>query len=344
MAPIVIEMDKIRDLFSGLGQFCWHLGKEFLGDQSIAYYIPASERHLFPGKELISLKKIHRKIRFLAPKAKVWHAIHQDSPFLPRNRDAKIVLTIHDLNYIYEHDDPKLQKKYLKELQKKIDRASGLTFISQFTQQEVARYLRIDHRPQAVIYNGICFDPHIIPAPPKRMPAGKFFFSIGTVLPKKNFHVLVEMMKYLPDYHFVLAGSRFHSYAREIEELAKKFGVVDRFILLGTISEAEKRWLHQNCAAFVFPSLFEGFGLPVAEAMSFGKPLFLSDKTSLPEVGGDDAFYFPSFEADSMAKTIQAGLAQFDDDRQARLIERSELFNWTTAAKDYRHFYRQLLG
>jgi len=343
MNKIIIEMEKIKDPYSGLGQFCLHLANELLPHNDISFYLPKREQALFPLKKTIEQKKIHKTISFLAPKAQVWHSIHQDSPYYPSNRDAKYLLTIHDLNYIFENKDIKKTEDYLKKLQKKIKRADGITFISEYTKNLVKQFFSIDNIPQKVIYNGICFKEGLEPQKPEGIPEGEFLFSVGTLLPKKNFHVLVDMLKHLPNDNIVLAGSLFHPYAQEIKNNISKLGLEKRFILLGTITEAEKIWLHQNCKAFLFPSLLEGFGLPVAEAMAQGKPLFLSRLTSLPEVGGVDAFYFDDFEGESMASVITQGLNHFTNEQKERLLKRAQIFNWKKAANDYYEFYKGFL-
>ena len=77
-------------------------------------------------------------------------------------------------------------------------------------------------------------------------------------------------------------------------------GLEERIILPGEISDMDKYWLYKNCEAFVFPSMYEGFGLPVIEAMNFGKPVFLSTFSSLPEVGGKYALYWENFDSQLM--------------------------------------------
>jgi glycosyltransferase involved in cell wall biosynthesis len=89
--------------------------------------------------------------------------------------------------------------------------------------------------------------------------------------------------------------------------------------------------------------LAEGFGLPVIEAMHFGKPVFLSKFTSLPEIGGDVAYYFDSFDGDSMRKTLDEGLQHYVQNKpQSAIQKRSQLFSWEIAAKEYLEIYRSL--
>jgi len=121
-------------------------------------------------------------------------------------------------------------------------------------------------------------------------------------------------------------------------------GVEDRFHLLGTVSEQEKSWYYHNCYAFATASLAEGFCLPVTEAMSAGKPLFLSPRTALPEIGGQVAFYFPSFNPGQMQHTFLQGMHLYEGNNMQQAIrERAAGFSWETAAKSYLDVYRGLI-
>ena len=98
---------------------------------------------------------------------------------------------------------------------------------------------------------------------------------------------------------------------------AAQAGVADRVRVLIRISEADKAWYITQCLAYLQPSLAEGFGLPVVEAMQIGKPVFLSRLTSLPEVGGAAAYYFDDFTPATMQQTLVTGLAQHSPARAA---------------------------
>lgn len=326
---ILIDFEKIKDPYSGLGQFCAHLKTYF--DQS-----PLGLHYWRPGK----WGKLAKKIPFILPSCDVFHAVHQDSPYLPWSKKTKYVLTIHDLNALYETTQFGTGEFYKQNLQKKIDRASVVTFISKFTGEEVARHFKIDPKKTQIIYNGISLGSQA--TAPVVIPEGPFLFAVGTVLPKKNFHVLIDFLKLVPEYKIILAGTTFHSYAKEMQKRIVDEGLNDRFFLVGTIDEAHKVWYYQHAAAFIFPSLLEGFGLPVAEAMSMGLPLFLSDKTSLPEIGGDDAYYFKNFEAEHMRDVFLLGMSNFTLEKKARLIERSKMFDWKKAADQFLEIYTRL--
>ena len=326
---ILIDFEKIKDPFSGLGQFCAHLKTHF--DQS-----PLKPVYWMPNK----FQKLAKKIPFILPRCDVFHAIHQDSPYMPWSSKTRYILTIHDLNALYERTSFGSGEFYKQTLQKKIDRADTIVFISEFTRSEVMREFKIDEKKTLVIYNGISLGTN--ESRPPIAPEKPFLFTVGTVLPKKNFHVLIEMMKELPDYQLVIAGTTFHAYAKDMIATIEKFGLSDRIFLVGTINEEHKLWYYRNACAFVFPSLLEGFGLPVAEALSVGLPLFLSKKTSVPEIGGPDAFYFDNFEPEHMRDVFMNGMKTFSAEQRAREIERSKLFDWKKAATEYMKVYAKL--
>jgi glycosyltransferase involved in cell wall biosynthesis len=170
-------------------------------------------------------------------------------------------------------------------------------------------------------------------------------FTIGDITSKKNFHVLVEMLTRLPEYRLVVAGSKTNEYAKDLERRAAELGLADRVVLPGRVTESERLWLYANCHAFVFPSLTEGFGLPLIEAMSFGRPVFSSNRTSLPEVGGVLAFYWEKFEPQYMESVFRDGMRKYEADAEypRKLRNRAGEFQWPRAARQYLALYREVL-
>jgi glycosyltransferase involved in cell wall biosynthesis len=274
----------------------------------------------------------------------VWHATHQGSSYFPFRRKIPVVLTIHDLNFLQGNQKSVDAQKYqLRLLQKKIDRASHVVAISQFVLDDVKRHLQLYDIPSSVIYNG-CNIPTIkATEKPIMAPDGEFLFTIGTIAEKKNFHVLPALLVN-NRLKLVIAGvTQQPGYQQKIWEAAKGIGVTDRVIFAGAISDNDKYWYYQHCTAFVFPSLAEGFGLPVIEAMYFGKPVFLSTATSLPEIGGSLAYYFTSFDQALMQQTLKEGLAHFEMYQPTEAIrQHAQQFSWREAADAYLNIYRQL--
>lgn len=271
--------------------------------------------------------------------AKLWHSPYQFYRYkVPSN--VVQVLTVHDLNFLREKNAVK-QSKYLKKLQQQVDRADAVVAISQFTARDIADHIDMKGKQIEVIYNG-CNIPQVDPAQPQYVPPAPFVYGIGTMLPKKNWHTLPSMIVDTP-YHLVLSGGQT-PYCEQIIEQAKIFGVADRVHLTGAVSEAQKQWYLSQCAAFAFPSLAEGFGLPVVEAMYYGKPLFLSPHCSLPEIAGEKAYYFDQdFDPHSMRQTLIEGMADFDAAVNPSLLrEKSLSYSWDSAARKYIEIYQRI--
>ena len=199
-----------------------------------------------------------------------------------------------------------------------------------------------------MIYNGNPVREIIVPEnyQPKLVSDKPFLFSIGEFTERKNLHTLVEMLKQLDDLNLILAGNNNTAYTQDILiPTIEKNKLEDRVIITGKISDVDKQYYLQNCKGFVFPSLREGFGIPPIEAMRFGKPVFLSNNTSLPEIGGKLANYWDNYDPEYMAKIVKNGLTEFysDEENLSKLhTEHALSFNWNDAANSYAAVYRSL--
>lgn len=264
---------------------------------------------------------------------------------MPSGSGASIVLTIQDLNYLHDSRKSEVKKqRFRTQLQAKINRSDYLVFISEYTQKDVQAHFELGDTPQRVIPNGCNLSavPTHVPYP---VIAGSrpYLFSIGTIAEKKNFHVLPSLLVG-NDRLLIIAGiTQQAHYLEKIKQEAEHLGVSDRVIFAGAVSEQDKMALYVHCEAFVFPSLAEGFGLPVVEAMHLGKPVFLSQFTSLPEVGGPDAYYFTNFDGASMRETITKGLEDYQvNDKKQAIQAWSKRFDWSVAAASYVEVYAKL--
>lgn len=346
-ANILIDLLKIKNIHSGLGQFCYHLGQSFSVlsfSSQLTYLIPFEKQSGFPhfqGDFLFPNLKM-RYFPKLNEKFSLWHATHQDSNYLP-NSFTPYLLTIHDLNFLYEKSTKKAKKR-LQLLQKKVDRATKITTISHFTAQEIKKHLVLKNKDLEVIYNGLHIFSHTsqeIILKDKR----PFLLALAMVLPKKNFHTLVKMMEYLPDYQLIIAGNKQSNYAQNIEKKILDLKDTTQVTLLGEVTENQKKWLLENCHAFCFPSKYEGFGLPILEAMYYQKPVFLSTFTALPEIGKDYAYYWQNFEPFYMANLLKDGLKDFENQQNKKILQQNyaKTYNWLDTAKNYLKIYETFL-
>ncbi|HLN54256.1 MAG TPA: glycosyltransferase family 1 protein [Lentimicrobium sp.] len=352
MKRILIDIYKIKDLYSGLGQFSLnfanHIGLQKESEFQIDFLIPdeVSQKKVYNAPS-IRFKKANfqkRYLPFLNNQYDIWHSLHQ----FPSHKPAKHgtwILTIHDLNFLHEKSSRK-SSAYLRKLQKNVDKADCITTISNYTKVLIEEKIDLKGKKVRVIYNGITSNDEVAPKKPAYMNDAGFFFSIGIFNRKKNFHTLIPLMQHFIDKKLVIAGNNDTAYGHEIYNQIKQFGLEDRILLPGKVSEAEKYWLYNNCDAFLFPSLAEGFGMPVIEAMKAGRPVFLSPYTSLPEIGGEAAFYFENFKEPDMALIIRKGLSEFQDKPgyYKELLEKnSQKYTWEGCVRQYSELYKEYL-
>lgn len=350
MTKILIDTERLRDLNSGLGQFCLNLGRELVRQKpptdELTFLLPTHYDPQFGNtvhyRRVAWWDRLWRSDEFT-----IWHATHQDTAYWPSSH-AKLILTIHDLNFLDRPDYSAAKKqRKLDEVQRRIDRASAITTISEYTASVLRHRLTLPDVPLKVIYNGVNkreSSADVDDLIKLAISGSVFFLYLGVIQPKKNVHTLLPLLQAFPDYKLVMAGDDTHEYAQYVHNQAVKLGVADQLIMTGAVDEATKSWLYEHCEAFLFPSLTEGFGLPVVEAMSLGKPVFLSNLTSLPEVGGRDAVYFKTFEPDDMVETFRLGMQNFYDDplKADRLRWRANRFSWEQAAKEYWTLYQEI--
>lgn len=321
-----------------------HLQNQELADEEIYFYLPKEKFGSFG--ENAGYVKHSRFHKFYQPRTKrfdVWHLTTGISQYKPFNRKTRVVYTIHDVNFLVENPgDTKRNQRILNRMQKNVDRADQIVCISKHARDFASRHLQFGDKPVCIIYNGCAVQDYPEFTTPGYRPAKPFIFSIGLVQPRKNFHVLPPLLL-KNDYELIIGGLNHFDYAKKVIDEAKRWNVEQRVKLIGPLDEENKSWYFRNCEAFVFPSIAEGFGFPPLEAMHFGKPVFISDKMSLPEIGGEAAYYFRDFDPDSIQKIFTDGMNDFKrSDKTELLKQQAALFDWNIAAKKYLEIYRNL--
>jgi glycosyltransferase involved in cell wall biosynthesis len=347
---IIIDCERMKYPHTGLHSYCINLVPALQKvvqptSEQLCFFLPKEQNGAFGNHEdYLFQHSYHKLVMPSLKKFSIWHSLHQDSDYYPSKNKLPVVLTIHDINVMHNADKSAAKKKrYIQQVEKKILRANHVAFISNFTSNDVKQYIDFTNKPNSVVYNG-CTIREIYPLQtPSIKPAAPYYFTLATIMKKKNFHVLPALLVG-NDRLLVIGGiTASESYKQEIISIAIKYGVEKRLVFTGPVTENDKQWYMKNCEAFLFPSLTEGFGAPVVEAMYFGVPIFLSQLTSLPEIGGDVCYYFQSFEKEAMQKTVQDGLLHYKNSNAAEKIKkRAAMFSWPNAATEYLNIYRSL--
>lgn len=266
---------------------------------------------------------------------------------------GRIVTTIHDLTTARFRNPSKnriifwIKQQVYKWVIKITARKSKKVLTgTEFVKDDLAKFAHINSREVVVTYEAA--DP--IPVKPKSMSElenKQFIMYVGRPLPHKNLGRLIEAFVELrakhPDLYLVLAGKKDALY-KQHERLVNRRGI-SNVIFTDFVSEAELRWLYENCQAYVFPSLSEGFGLPGLEAMMHGAPVVSSNATCLPEVYGDAAEYFDPYSTEDMVRKIHKVLAS--EKRRQELIaagkKQAKKYSWKRMAEQTLAVYKDVL-
>lgn len=351
---IVIEAYALRNRYVGLGEFCYRLGLE-IGKQAALYreqygiefcfIVPPAHKGCF-GKDVTywAVPKICRYFMSLYPgKVDLFHMPHQYCHFKYLPTAQNKLMTIHDINFIYEKQGSKLQRA-INRFKGKLKRADYLNYISQFAKQDTEAHFPVN-LPNRVIYNGVTTPDTTLPVTESfrnKLPGKPFFFHISSLLPKKNIHLLVDMMQHLPNETLVIAGSWDNGYAQELLRKIQSTPIPN-IIPLFKVSEAEKYYLFDHCKAFFFPSVCEGFGLPPIEAMKLGKPVFLSTRTSLPEIGGSVAQYWNDLTPQVMSRDVANYFKENPTPNAQAIRSHADQYTWERCAQAYLTYYLDIL-
>lgn len=270
----------------------------------------------------------------------LWHSLHQLNKTLPPQGCGPRLVTVHDLNYLYKPNRLSIWRDH-RRARALAARSDHLVAISEYTAADVRRHLHW-RGPMEIIYRGPrpYAGASLQPLEGFESPARPFLFHLSRMSRSKNPQALLGLAQAWPEMDFLMCGPPTDD-ARALRAAPHPANVHFRF----AITDAQKAWAYANCAGFLFPSFTEGFGLPPIEAMQFGKPVFLSRLTSLPEVGGDAAYYFDDWDPQRMRGVVQAGLSRgAEPARIAEVKARAARFDWVALADAYLALYLRLLG
>ncbi len=350
MKEIFLESHNLKNQFGGFGQFNFHLINAFseknIPDLEFTLHVDNLELNQKYFGNKFKYKKYSSRTRYpffqISKKFDLWHSLNQNTKIEPK-KDLPYLMTIHDIHFVKEQKE---NFEQMKRFRKKLKRSDALVFISEFTRKNTHDHFDIPDIPEYVIYNGNSITSTEIPIgfEPDHVPQAPFLFSIGEFTERKNFVSLVEMLPFLPEFHLVLSGNTDRPQFATIMKTIKKLKLENRVVITGKISETAKLYYLRNCLGFVFPSLREGFGIPPIEAMAFGKPVFMSNNTSLPEIGGQHAFYWDHYEPEYMASVLMDGfkIAGEDPDFSQKVKANAARFDWSETADQYLNVYRSL--
>lgn len=281
--------------------------------------------------------------------------IHSMGFAMPHFTSCPAVVTIYDLSFVhYPESFPALQRRYLATATAdSCRRARRIVAISESARQDIHRVYGVALERIDVVVPGV--SAAYRPLAPDEVAAfrrqqglpERFLLHVGTLQPRKNISLLLDALAQLdqPDVPLVLVGGKGWLY-EDIFDRVLTLGLRERVHFAGYVDDADLPLWYNAATALIFPSLYEGFGLPIVEALACGTPVVAANASSLPEAGGAAARYFDPYDASALASELAIVLDDAElraDLRQAGPAQAAR-FSWTRAGLETSAVYDRALG
>jgi glycosyltransferase involved in cell wall biosynthesis len=271
-----------------------------------------------------------------------------------------VVVTVHDVSFL-EHPEffPKARALQLRQtVARTVKSAARILTVSEFSRRAIARAFGLDEASIVITPDAAAdsFRPISRPAAEawvrSRLGLGApFVLTVGDLQPRKNqvglIEAFAEAMRARPElpHHLVLAGKDTW-FAPRVHKAAQKSGYADRIHFTGFVQDEDLVQLYNACDVFAFPSFYEGFGLPVLEAMACGRAVICSNTSALPEVADAAGLLFDPYSRDEIARALLDLL--LDGELRARTerlgLQRAALFSWRDASNKTLEVYHEVAG
>lgn len=383
LARVAFNLAQALSLNSGLELECVGWGsvsatfevRRFLATQSVLKAAPIRpsritesydklyQRYSRPPRLLVRvgqvLNKTRNPLRGLAPdRYAVVHSTYAGFPRVLRGWGKPLILTVHDINALRLPPAlvPAGQVAITRRIMSSVRPENWAACISEFTRQEFLAYKGHPAQHSVVIPNGVdgtvfypcANDAHLAEVRNRfGVPNGRYVFTLSSLAPHKNLKFLLQAWAAVPnkrsDQWLVVAGGKTTAPAQLAAELGFEPSLLNQVVLTGFVPDEDLPPLLTGANAFAFPSLYEGFGLPVLEAMACGCPILASNAASIPEVVGKAGLLLDPTDVSAwktaLKKCLEAdrSLSGSDD-----LIRHAKSFNWNSVAERYIELYRKL--
>lgn len=303
-----------------------------------------------PGSNVLIY--IWRNNRFGSYARTVKPSLYHETKYTPFNfEDGPILVTIYDLSFVRHPEWHPLDrvKFYEKYSLKQLSRVEAIITISEFSKKEISDLLNIDRSKIHVTYPGVdlSFTPgkgriHNLP--------NQYILYVGNLEPRKNLPLLLDAYQSLPrpmqdNYSLVIAGAKGWC-TDEIEKKLRLLRKNGKVTLMGYVPQRSLPDLYRGASLFVYPSFYEGFGLPVIEAMASGVPVVASNTSSLPEVVSDAGVLVNPYDVDELRDAMVEILKNEKKrvEMSERGLERAKLFSWERCARETLRVYEDVLN
>lgn len=307
----------------------------------IWHYIPIKYNWLFNDKS-----DIYHFFNFIVP---------------PRIK-GKVITTIHDMTYeLYPETMHKNNLKRIKDdIEYSVNRADKIITVSESSKKDIMKFLNVDESKIEVVYNGVEYDrfnksyseEEKSKVREKYDLPENYILYMGTLEPRKNIESIIEAFALFKEENsfinenikLVIAGKKGWLF-ESIFNLVDKLNLKDEVIFTDYVDEADKPLIYNMAGLFLFPSLYEGFGIPVLEAMASSVPVITSNVSSLPEVAGDAAILAAPKDIEAIAKYMNEILRnkELKNDLVKKGHAQAKKFTWEASAEKTYNIYKELM-
>jgi glycosyltransferase involved in cell wall biosynthesis len=305
----------------------------------LGIYNEFSIKHQFKGRQRI-INYLNKRDSIRKIKKEIYDVLHPTyyDPYILQKKTKPLVVTVHDMIHELFPNYISLDRKIIYNKKEIIFKADRIIAISENTKKDILKYYNgLDERKINVVYHGTS---HKILKDAKKK---NYILFTGQRLGYKNYKTFLIavaplLLKY--DLSLVCTGQSFDSEEKQmINDLHVANRAISKFV-----SDDELADLYSKAIAFVFPSLYEGFGIPVLEAFAAGCPTVLANTSSLPEIGGSAALYFDPYSIEDMRSTIERVI--ISPSLQCELIDRGKeqlkIFSWKRCAEETAKVYKMV--
>ena len=285
--------------------------------------------------------------------------LYHEPNYLAFNFDGPIILTVHDLSWIRHPETHPIRRVRVmnKYFESSLNSAHSIISISEFTTHELVSTFGIERSKIVKIYLGVSPDFRMLDASETlstlnkfNLKHGKYFLAVGTSEPRKNLQIAVDAFLKLPKKirlacPLVLVGMSGWK-TSEFDKKIYPLTLTREVILTGYLSQHELVQVIAGALTQIYPSLYEGFGLPPLEAMASGVPVIASNTSSIPEVVGDAGILLNPFDLDGFYEAMKSMLEspELRKSYSEKSLSRSSLFSWNKCAQETIGVYKKVLG
>ena len=356
---ILYDYQTFRNRFGGIARYHYELSKGLfnIGDENeIATLFTQNEYLLkdslyrvwnplghkdFKGRYKLTnlietLNRCYSIERIKNNKFDIFHPTYYN-PYFIKYLKKPFVITVHD--FVHEKYDP-MRVEDIANKRLLIEKANKIIAISENTKKDIIEYYNTPKDKIQVIYHGI----HKAPTIYIKNNYGAYILFVGDRNGYKNFRIFLKAAAILlnnnQNLRLICTGNPF---SEEESELIRSYGIIEQ-VIQKSANDLELNSLYKHALVFVYPSLYEGFGMPILEAFSNNCPICISNTSCFPEIAQEAALYFDPFSVDSIASTIEK--VMYNKELKNKLIKlgrkRAESFSWEETLKKTQSLYHEI--